>query len=170
MIVLVALICLPVIAALILITRTARPDLFDLTPAVSHSDRYVLLAWAALERSRGALNAGEIGSGTMIRALGYMMEGGRPFRPVRDGERVQGFILMPDVGNAWHPAHRFGDEMIDVRLDAGNTVRFAERSLVWVWGTLQMLPGDPLGHEPLYVLEQARTEPAAKADIQKYFR
>ena len=28
----------------------ARPDLFDLIPAVSHSDHYVLLAWAALER------------------------------------------------------------------------------------------------------------------------
>ena len=167
MIVLVAAISLPVIATLILITRTARPDLFDLIPAVSHSDRYVLLAWAALERTRGALNAGEIGSGTMIRALGYMMEGGRP---IRHGERVQGFILLPDVGNAWHPAHRFGDEMIDVQLEAGNTVRFAERSLVWVWGTLRMLPGDPNGHEPLYVLEHARTEPAKKADIQEYFR
>ena len=164
---LLAAICLPVIGTLILISKTARPDLFDLTPAVSHSDHYVLLPWAALERTRHALNAGEIPSGTPIRALGYMMEG---TRPIRDGEPVQGFILMPDVGNAWHPAHRFGDELIDVRLVGGNTVRFAERSLVWVWGTLQMLPGDPLGHEPLYVLEQARTEPAAKADIEKYFR
>ena len=103
----------------------------------------------------------------MMRALGYMMDGGRP---VRDGERVQGFILLPDVGNAWHPAHRFGDEMIDVRLEAGNTVGFAERRLVWVWGTLKMLPGDPLGREPLYVLEHARSEPANQADIQKYFR
>ncbi len=91
-------------------------------------------------------------------------------RPISDGALVQNFVLLPDAGNAIHPAHRFGDEMIDVRLDAGNTVRFAERSLVWVWGTLRMLPGDPLGHQPLYVLENARTEPANKADLQKYFK
>jgi hypothetical protein len=150
-----------------LITKTARPDLFDLIPAVSHSDHYVLLGWAALERTRHSLNAAGIPSGTLIRALGYMMEGDRP---IRDGERVQGFVLLPDVGNAWHSAHRFGDEMIDVRLEAGNAVRFVERDLVWVWGTLQMLPGDPLGHEPLYILEHARTEPANQADIQKYFK
>jgi len=90
--------------------------------------------------------------------------------PVRDGERVQSFVLLPDAGNPMHPAHRFGDQMIDVRLDGDTAVRFSERSLVWVWGTLRMLPGDPSGHKPLYVLENARTEPANKADIQKYFR
>lgn len=127
----------------------------------------MLLPWAALERTHHALNAGDIGSGTMIRALGYMMEGDRP---IHDGERVPGFVLVPDVGNLWHPAHRFGDEMIDVHLEAGNTVHFAERSLVWVWGELRVLPGDPTGHQPLYVLEHARTEPAGTADIQRYFK
>jgi hypothetical protein len=163
----VALVCLPVIAFLVFVTPTVRPDLFDLVPAFSHSDGHVLLAWGALERAHHALNAGEIASGTMIRALGYMMEGDRP---VRDGERVSGFILLPDAGNAWHPPHRFGDEMIDVQLEAGSTVRFAERSLVWAWGTLRMLAGDPNGHKPLYRLDHARTEPAAKADIGRYFR
>jgi hypothetical protein len=60
--------------------------------------------------------------------------------------------------------------MIDVRLEAAKAVRFSEQSLVWVWGTLQMLPGDPLGHVPLYVLEHARTEPATNADIRKYLK
>lgn len=60
--------------------------------------------------------------------------------------------------------------MIDVRLEAGNTVRYSEQCLVWVWGTLRMLQGDPLGHAPLYVLEHARMELANKADIQKYFK
>ena len=165
--VLVALICLPIIAALILITKTAGPDLFDLTPVVSRSDQYVILAWSDLERHKHAMKTATVSSGTMIRALGYMMESNRP---VGDGEIVQNFVLLPDAGNPLHPADRFGDEMIDVRLDAGNEVRFAQRSLVWVWGTLRMLPGDPLGHEPLYVLENARTEPANKADIQKYFK
>ena len=167
MAVLVTLICLPIIAALILITKTAGPDLFDLAPVVSRSDQYVILAWSDLERTKHAMKTATVSSGTMIRALGYMMEGNLP---VGDGEIVQNFVLLPDAGNAIHPAHRFGDEMIDVRLDAGNEVRFAQRSLVWVWGTLRMLPGDPLGHEPLYVLENARTEPANKADIQKYFK
>jgi hypothetical protein len=164
---LVALIFLPIIPIGILITRRAGPDLFDLTPVASRSEQYLILDWPELERARHALHTGAISSGAMIRALGYMMEG---VRPVRDGERVQSFILLPDAGSAVHPAHRFGDQMIDVRLEAGNTVRFSEQSLVWVWGTLRMLPGDPLGDEPLYVLEHARTEPANKADIQKYFK
>jgi hypothetical protein len=151
----------------VLITSAIEPDLFDLTPVVPRSDQYLNLAWPELERPKHALNAGPISSGTMIRALGYMMEGDRP---VRDGDRVQSFVLLPDAGNPVHPAHRFGDQMIDVRLEAGNEVRFSGRGLVWVWGTLRMLPGDPSGHEPLYILENARTEPANKADIPKYFK
>ena len=148
--------------------RHLRPgDLFELTPVVSHSDQYLILAWPELERGRHALHTDAISSGAMIRALGYMMNGDRP---VRDGEHVQGFTLLRDAGSAVHPAHRFGDQMIDVRLEEGNAVRFSEQSLVWVWGTLQMLPGDPLGHVPLYVLEHARTEPASKADIQELFK
>jgi hypothetical protein len=165
--VLVAAILLPVIAGVVFTTRTLVPDLYDLTPVVSRSDDYLILAWPQLERAKHALYAGAVSSGALVRALGYMMDGDRP---IRDGERVQGFVLLPDAGNPVHPAHRFGDQMIDVRLQAGNEVRFSERSVVWVWGTLRMLPGDPSGHEPLYVLEQARTEPANKADIQKYFK
>jgi len=164
---LIAAILLPVIVSVVLTTRASTPDLYDLTPVVSRSDQYRILAWPELERAKRALNTGGISSGTMIRALGYMMEGDRP---IHDGERVQGFVLLPDAGNPLHPAHRFGDQMIDVRLGAGNEVRFSERSLVWAGGTLRMLPGDPSGHEPLYVLENARTEPANRADIQKYFK
>jgi hypothetical protein len=78
--------------------------------------------------------------------------------------------LLPDAGNAVHPAHRFGDQMIDVRLQAGGTVRFSEGSLVWVWGTWRPLSGNPNRDKPLYEVEDARMEPAAKADIPKYFR
>src|SRR5205085_7877759 len=86
------------------------------------------------------------------------------------GELIQGFVLLPDPGSTTHPAHRFGDQMIDVRLETGNAVRFSQQSLVWVWGTLHMLPGDPVGHTPLYVLKHARATPANKTDIQKYFK
>jgi hypothetical protein len=103
----------------------------------------------------------------MIRALGYMMDGDHP---LHDAERVESFVLLPDAGHVTHPAHRFGDQMIDVRLTAGSTIQFSERRLVWVWGTLRTLSGDPGGHEPLYVLENARAESADKADIRKYFR
>ena len=164
---LVALILLPIIPIGIVITQRTGPDLFDLTPVVSHSDQYLILAWPDLERGRHALHTGAISSGASIRALGYMMDGGRP---VHDGERVQSFVLLPDAGNSVHPAHRFGDQMIEVRLETGSLARFSERSLVWAWGTLQMLPGDPLGHMPLNVLEHARTEPADRTDIKRYFK
>jgi hypothetical protein len=164
---LVIAIYLPAIATVVLITRAARPDLFDLTPIAARSDQYFVLAWPELERARLALRTGPISSGAMIRALGYMMDGDPP---VRNADRVQAFILVPNVAHSAHPDHWFGDQMIAVRLDTGNAVRFAEQSLVWVWGTLRMLPGNPNGHEPLYVLEPARAELANKADIQKYFK
>jgi hypothetical protein len=167
LLVLASAILLPVLLALVLITNAIQPDLVDLTPVVSHSDQYLILGWPDLERARHALSAGPVSSGTMMRALGYMMEGDLP---VRDGQRVRAFVLLPDAGNPVHPAHRFGDQMIDVRLRVGHEVQFSGRSLVWVWGTLRMLPGDPTGHEPLYVLENARSEPADRADIQKYFK
>ncbi len=158
---------LPAIATVVLSTRTAKPDLFDLTPIASRSDQYFVLAWPELERARLALRTGPISSGAMIRALGYLMDGSPT---ARNGDRVQAFILVPNVAHSAHPDHWFGDQMIAVRLDTGNAVRFAEQSLVWVWGTLRMLPGNPNGHEPLYVLEHARAELANKADIQKYFK
>lgn len=162
-----ALILLPVIPLLIVSTKTAGPDLFDLTPVVARSGQYLILAWPDLERAKYFLNAGAITSGALIRALGYMMDGDQP---LHNGERVRSFVLLPDAGTLVHPAHRFGDQMIEVRLEAGDAVRFSERSMVWVWGTLRILPGDPLGPKPLYILENARTEAAAKADIHKYFR
>ncbi len=163
----IAAILMPVIVSIALIARVSGPDLYDLAPVVSRSGEYRVLAWPELERAKRALSEGGISSGTMIRALGYMMDGERP---VRDGELVREFVLLPSAGNPVHHAHRFGDQMIEVRLKGGQEVRFSERTLVWVWGSLRVLPGDPSGHEPLYALEQARIEPANKMDIQQYFK
>ena len=167
MIGLVALIFLPVIAMVAVFTKPAGPDLFDLTPVTQHSDEYPILAWPELERGKHSLSAGGISSGTMIRALGYMMDGEQP---IRDGASVRSFVLLPDAGTFVHPAHRFGDQMIEVQLTAGDTIRFSERSLVWAWGTLRMLPGDPLGPKPLNILENARAQPTNTADIRAYFK
>jgi hypothetical protein len=161
------LICLGAIGAVLLSYRRVGPDLFDLVPKVPSLDGYVLVAWASLEREQYAMNAGAISSGTMIRALGYMTDGDQPSR---DGASVKSFVLLPDAGTPLHPAHTHGDQMIAVRLAAGNAVRFSGSSLVWVWGTLRVLPGDPEGREPLYVVESAHAERTVKADIAKYFR
>jgi len=157
-------ICLPVV---IVIWRPVAPDLFDLVPKIAQSGGYVLLAWPDLERSRAARSTSGIASGTMIRALGYMMDGDQR---VRDGDDAERFVLLPDAGTAAHPAHRFGDQMIDVRLAPGRRVRFSEKRLVWVSGTLRSLPGNPAGPQPLYLLENADVEPASPRDIARYFR
>ena len=96
-----------------------------------------------------------------------MMDGARP---IRAGQPTNSFVLLPDAGQLLHPAHRFGDQMIAVQLRDGDTIKFSPRALVWVWGTLQSSPGDPVGNEPLYALRDARAIPALKADIDKYFR
>ena len=166
LIALAAMICLPAVATVILISRTSEPDLFDLVPKVRQLDGYSILAWPDLERAHHALNAGALSSGARIRALGYMMDGDRS----AGDHDVSGFILLPDAGNAFHPAHRFGDQMISVRLEAGKTVRFHERGLVWAWGTLRALPGDASGQKPLYILDDARTQPADKAEIPQFFK
>ncbi len=73
---------------------------------------------------------------------------------------------MMEGGESIHPPHRFGDRMIDVRLAAGDRVGFFEGGLSLGLGPLRILPGNPAGHEALYVLEDARTEPANKPIFQ----
>ena len=60
--------------------------------------------------------------------------------------------------------------MIAVRLRQGGKYRFHAGELVWATGTLRFLPGDATGSTPLYVLEQARVEPAGRSDVARFFR
>ena len=147
--------------------RRAGPDLFDLTPTVSRVDGYMLVAWYDLERSHGTLKAGAPSAETPTRVLGYMMEGDQP---IRDGKEVNRFVLLPDAGSAAHPAHRFGDQMIDVQLKAGTSIAFKGSSLVWVSGAWRLLAGNPAGDRPLYQLSDAQVEKADETEIPKYFR
>src|ERR1019366_7449030 len=89
---LVAAIYLPVLAIVMVTTEKAGQFLPEVPPVIGSSDRYAVLAWPELERGRHALRTGAISSGALIRALGYMMDGDRP---VRNGEHVQDFVLLP---------------------------------------------------------------------------
>ena len=151
------------------IELTTQPDLDELAPVAIHNAGFSLLGWESLLRDQPhALDAASaIASGAAVEVLGYMMDGNRT---PANGEWVQEFTLLPEAGNPLHPAHRFGDQMIGVHLRDDARVRFSTHTLVWVWGSLQSLPGDPMGDKPLYTIEQARAELAARAEIRKYFR
>lgn len=150
-----------------LFMRRVGPDLFDLTPIAPRIDGYTLVAWHDMERAHGALKAGASSPGSPTRVLGYMMDGEKP---IRDGAEVNRFTLLPDAGSVVHPAHRFGDQMIDVQLKTGATILFKEGRLVWVWGIWKVLAGNPTGDRPLYELQDSHVENADKAEIGKYFR
>jgi hypothetical protein len=157
--------CVPVVGTLWAVISTTQPALSDLAPIAKQSGGYAVLDWPALRQDHAHA---PIIPGTAVQALGYMVE-------VEDnhaspGSRVKEFVLLPEAGNIMHPAHRFGDEMIAVHLREGDEVLFSPRRLVWVWGTFRASPGDPAGPKPLYHLEQARTQPADRADIHRFFQ
>jgi hypothetical protein len=169
LILLTVIVGVPVLGSFWAITATTQPDLSELSPLQAQTPEYAVLAWSSLLRGHSkTLDArSESFSGMSIQALGYMMDGASP---IRTGQPTKSFVLLPDAGNIMHAAHRFGDQMIAVRLRDRDTIKFSPRALVWVWGTLQSSPGDPAGSEPLYALGNARAELASKADIDKYFR
>jgi len=151
------------------IALMSQPDLSELTPVASHTAGFSLLGWESLLRDQPhALDSGSaIASGAAVEVLGYVMDVNRT---LENGQRVQEFILLPEAGNLIHPAHRFGDQMIDVHLRDAARFRFSPHTLVWVRGSLQPLPGDPIGDKPLSTIEQARAELADRGEIKKYFR
>jgi hypothetical protein len=160
--------CVPVLGTFIAIFSTVEPDISDLTPISEKIGEDLILNWPDLERHPRALHeASSAFAGARVQALGYMMENDRP---IRAGEPVQDFILLPGAGNLLHPAHRFGDQMIGVHLSPGNPVQFMPRRLVWVGGTFRAASGDPTGSRPLYDLEQAQVALASKTEIRRYFR
>jgi len=160
--------CVPVLGTFIAISSTAEPDISALTPISRRIGEDLIVNWPDLERRTHAVHAASsVFTGARVQALGYMMEADRP---IRAGEPVQDFILLPEAGNLLHPAHRFGDQMIAVHLPPGNKVLFTPRSLVWVGGTFRASSGDPAGSRPLYDLERAQVALASKAEIRKYFR
>ncbi len=140
--------------------RSDAPDLAGLTPRTERLDGYILVRWLDLERGYRSLKHGALQyPGAAVRVLGYVAE-------LHSGEPAGRLLLVPETGSA----QRFGDREIEVRLKPGAPVAPAAGSLVWAWGTWKPLPGNPNRETPLYVLQEARVEPAGRAEIAKYFR
>jgi len=147
----VAGIAIPLAGALFAISITGRPDLSDLVPIGNSASSYSMPLFV----------------GAPVQALGYLFES---HRARSEGEWLQDFVLLPEAGNLFHPAHRLGDQMITVHLAPDARVRFSSRALVWVWGTFRASAGDPAGLKPLYTLELARVHPAGSEEIRQYFK
>ena len=162
------LLCIAAAFPALFMMRRAGPDLFDLTPTVPSIDGYTLVAWHELVYAYGgALRVGVPLAGNPTRVLGYMMGGDHP---ILDGDAVDRFVLWPDPGSAANPAHRSGDQMIDVQLRTGPAILCKEGSLVWVRGTWKVIAGDSGGDKPLYQLQDALTKNVDTEEISKYFR
>ena len=160
--------CVLALATFAAIFSTTEPDIADLTPVSGKKGGNLILNWSDLERgSPHTLHEGSVFAGARVQALGYMMEGEHP---VRQGDRVEEFVLLPEAGSLLHPAHRFGDQMIVVHLNSDGPVEFSPRTLVWVSGILGVSPGNPAGGRPLYDLEHARVSIANETEIRTYFR
>jgi len=128
--------------------------------------KYLLLSWPALLHHPN-VRPWTLFADKPVQACGYMVEGADP---IQKNEWVEDFVLLPGSGTLFHPAHRFGDQMISVRLEEGERVQYSPKSLVWVWGTFRASNGDPNGSTPLYALDHARAKAADQADLRKYFR
>jgi len=160
--------CIPLTAIVLTIVSTSEPDLSDLIPSDQQVAEYIVLSWHELLQTHHQVKP-EVAKfdGAAVQALGYMVDGDKAIHP---GDLVQDFVLLPDVGNLLDPADRFGDQMISVHLTGSDRVPFSPKKLVWVWGTFRVSWGDSSGPTPLYHLENARTRPADRADIGRYFR
>ena len=166
------IVSVPLLGTVAVVMSTGDTDLSDLSPSrEASSDGDLILGWPSLRRGgpHVMVTAGRgpaAFNGAAVRVLGYMSEADHP---IAKGERVRDFVLLPDCGNLLHPAHRLGDQMIAVHFRNADAVMFSPKVLVWVSGTLQLVPGDPAGARPLYSLEEAWSQVADAADVHKYF-
>ena len=160
--------CVPLLGTILAIVITSKPDLSDLIPSDVQVGDYVVLSWRELLQTHHELSSAAAKlDGAAVQALGYIVDGDKSIHP---GDLVQDFVLLPDAGNLLDPADRFGDQMVSVHLRPSDRIPFSPRQLVWVWGIFRVSRGDPSGPTPLYNLESARTQPADRADIGRYFQ
>src|SRR5436190_13268583 len=161
--------CVPTLATVLMIAASSEPDLAELNRVPQPEGAPAVLTWPELCRDRPhALNAAKaISTGGKVVGLGYMMEN---HRRVRSGELVSSFDLVPEAGNLLHPAHTFGDQMIEVQLSPGHEMPFASRRLVRVSGILRQRPGDPAADRALYILEESEVRLLERAEIRTYYK
>jgi hypothetical protein len=160
--------CIPLLGTVLAVVITTKPDLSDLIPSNAQVGDYIVLSWRELLQTHHELRLATAKvDGAAVQALGYMVDGDKAIHP---GNLVQDFVLLPDAGNLLDPADRFGDQMVSVHLRESDRIPFSPRQLVWVWGTFRVSRGDASGSVPLYHLVGARTQPADRADIGRYFQ
>ena len=160
--------CIPLLGTVLAVVITSKPDLSDLNPSNKQVGEYIVLSWRELLQPHHELSSAAARlDGAAVQALGYMADGDNSIHP---GDLVQDFVLLPDAGNIMDPADRFGDQMVSVHLRPSDRIPFSPRQLVWVWGTFRASQGDSSGPTPLYRIESARTQPADRADIGRYFQ
>jgi hypothetical protein len=167
--VVIAIMGVPALGTIRAVVSTTKPDLSELIPSDKQVGEYIVLSWPELPQTRrNELNsaAATLG-GAAVRALGYMVDGDKA---IHTGDLVQDFVVLPDAGNLLDPAHRFGDQMVSVRLKESDRIPFSPGRLVWVWGTFRASRGDPSGPTPLYHLERARAQVADRVDIEWFFQ
>ena len=159
----------PILGTVFVITSTTEPDLSELTPFSRRAGQYFVLDWSALLQNepRVSKTGAVIPAGAAVQALGYMMD---VDRSIAKDQWVQDFVLLPEAGTLFHPAHRIPDQMIAVHLEDGTRIQFSRRALFWVWGNLK--PSAALGRrsEARYVIERAHAKPAEKSEIQRHFK
>ena len=98
--------------------------------------------------------------------LGYMMDGRRT---VPDGTPIETFTLMPDAGHLLHPAHREPDAMVEVWLPLDSPIRYADRRLIEVSGTLRRKDARLNEGEAAFTLANAAVRFAADRRIRDWF-
>ena len=134
-----------------------RSDLSELKSAGQVDDKGVVpVGWPDLARQHE--RAGR------VRMIGYMMDG---YRPSRDGEMVDMFVLLPEAGQLLHPAHRIPNQMVEVH--PSHPVVFHYRDLVWATGILNRTMGSSGDEKAAYAMVAAEVTPASERDIGKWF-
>jgi hypothetical protein len=164
------MIVIPVLGIVWGIAATTKPDLSDLVPVQQSAAPDVVLGWSALVRDDAHSRqtpSSPAHTGAQVRVLGYMVQTNGA---VSEGQSVRDFVLLPEAGHLLHPAHRFGDQMIAVKLRDSTEVQFSQMALVWAWGMFRVESGDPGGPTPVYGMTQAGVRRANESDIAKYFK
>jgi hypothetical protein len=135
----------PVLFTTLAITLSQRPDVYWATLTPREGDaRFVdwrTLDDLASEPGDPAIRRADL-FGKEVRVLGYMLQ--FPGSPMRNGT-VGRFLLVPDPGNWLHPPHLHSGEVIDIRLEGGNSVPLLEGKVVIVCGTMSV---DPMKLDP----------------------
>lgn len=162
----IAALATPMLLAFVLVAMDMRSDLDELkSSGQADSNGAIPVGWAELEgRSDSAVQHAPLWEGLRVRMIGYMMDG---YKPSRDGEQVNMFVLLPEAGQFLHPAHRIPNQMVEVR--PLHSVAFRFRQLVWASGTLNHTTARRGDEKAAYAMSEAEVVPASERDISKWF-